>query len=641
MVSVAALSSFLCTCPVTAQQFTNVTEAAGVGDVHEADPLGSSCVFDMTYLMNSGCVFGDFNNDSQMDLYLADGGGYPNVLYRNNGDGTFSDVTERTGVGDLSRSMGVGFGDIDNNGWQDIYVSNLGQPNKLYLNQRGGIFREISAQAGVDDDRFNTALVLDDFNKDGWIDIYVSAYGPICDIVAEGNPFLGSSNVLYLNNGDGMTFTDVTGSTSAGGGTRWSLAVTSGDVDNDGDQDIYVANDFEGGNALLINELGEQGGLQFSDKSDEYRVAISGNMMSSTFGDIDNDGDLDLYSSNIREGRPQNPDRFNGNALLRNEYPNDSFTDISLESGANPGRWSWGSVFLDVDFDGRLDIFAVNGWPFIVRDPTFDQPNYLFRNIDGTQFEEIGQSLGIDKPRTSDGDLVVDSRGLAKADIDNDGDEDVYVRNNRESGVLFRNDYAGPNHWLQVEARGRTSNHFAIGTRFQVSAGGITRTGYVTGGHSFLSQSSPIVTFGLGEATIVDSLVVLWPAGGREVFTDLQVDRRHLIVESPRIDTSIPSELDNSGVRGSRVESSTVELQSISEGIRVIYNGAPGALVDVSVYNLLGQRTFRFPGGVSVSRREAVWHGTDQYGQTVGNGVYFVRVLTDTEVLTDKVVLMR
>ena len=627
--------------PVAAQQFTNITESAGVDDVHEAEPVGPNCVFDMTFIMNSGCAFGDFDNDSYMDLYLADGGGHSNVLYRNNGNDTFADVTRGAGVGDLSRSMGVGFGDINSDGWQDIYVANLGQPNRLYLSERDGTFTDISVQAGVDFDGFNTSFVFDDFNKDGWLDIYVITYGPMCDTFPQGS-HSGSPNVLYVNNGDGMTFTDMTGPASAGGGTTWSLAVTSADVDNDGDQDIYVADDWSGGNALLINEFIERGRLEFTDKSDDYGVRITGNMMSSMFGDIDNDGDFDLYSSNYHIARPRNSDRFNGNALFRNEFPDETFTDISLESGTNPGHWGWGSVFVDVDLDGWLDIFEVNGWPFLgAADTYFGQANLLFRNVDGIRFEEIGPSLGIDRPWTSEGVRLLDSRGLAKADIDNDGDEDVYIRNNQQSGVLFRNDYAGPNHWLQVEALGTSSNRFAIGARFWVSAGGTTRTGYVTGGDSYLSQSSPIVTFGLGEATAVDSLVVLWPAGGREVFFDLQVDRRYRVVESSGIETSVTSELDNSD-ENRAAENSSVEVQSIPQGIRVTNSGEPGSFLDVSVYNLLGQRIYRSSGGAfSASTQETVWYGTDEYGRQVGSGVYFVRVSTDTKVSTSKVLLLR
>ena len=266
-----------------------------------------------------------------------------------------------------------------------------------------------------------------------------------------------------------------------------------------------------------------------------------------------------------------------------------------------------------------------------------ERHNLLFRNVDGIRFEEIAPSLGIAKP----GERLLDSRGLAKADIDDDGDEDVYIRNNQQSGVLFRNDYAGPNHWLQVEAQGTVSSHSAIGARFWASAGGITRTGYVTGGDSYLSQSSPVVTFGLGEATAVDSLVVLWPAGGREVFVDLQVDRRYRVVEGSGTETSVTSELATTGERR-EAESSSVEVQSIPEGIRVTYTGEPGSFLDISVYNLLGQRIYRTSGGAfSASRLETVWYGTDEYGRQVGSGIYFVRVSTDTKVSTNKVLLLR
>ena len=592
----------------------------------------------MTFVMNSGCAFGDFDNDSRMDLYLADGGGHANVLYKNNGNNSFADVTSGARVDDLRRGMGVGFGDIDNDGWQDIYVSNLGQPNRLYLNGRDGTFSDVSSLAGVDSDGFNTSFVFDDFNKDGRLDIYVITYGSLCEQTPEAS---GNYNILYVNNRGDMTFTDTTAAANAGGGTKWSLAVTSADIDNDGDQDLYVAEDWRGGNTLLINGLAELGKLEFTDKSDGYNVQIAGNMMSSMFGDIDNDGDLDLYSSNYRQSQPRNPERFNGNALFRNEFPDTVFTDISLESGTNAGHWGWGTVFLDVDFDGRLDIFEVNGWPAIsAGDVFFEQPNLLFRNIDGIHFEEIGKSAGISRPKTSEGAPLVDSRGLAKADIDNDGDEDIYIRNNRQSGVLLRNDYAGANHWLQVEARGTASNRFAIGTRFWVSAGGVTRTGYVTGGDSYLSQSSPVATFGLGETAVVDSLVVRWPAGGREVFFDLPADRRYLIVEGEGIDTSTASESGDTG-RRRQAEQATVEVRTIADEVRVTHSGTPGEVLDVSVYNLLGQKISTISGERSATGGETVWNGTDEFGRKVGSGVYFVRVSTSSGPHTKKVFLLR
>lgn len=632
--------------PIKAQQFTNISQSAGVTDVHEAEPLEGTCVFDVTFLMNSGCAFGDYNNDGYMDLYLGDGGNHPNVLYKNNGDGTFTDVTQNAGVGDLSRSMGVGFGDINNDGWPEIYVANFGQPNKLYLNNRDGTFTDISTQAGVAHTGFNTSLVFDDFNKDGWLDIYVITYGEICDNVPEDDSLAGGQNVLYINNQDGSTFTDMTIAADASGGTRWSLAVTSVDIDNDGDQDIYIADDFKAGSTLLINEFADQGMLKFTDKSDEYGVRLLGNMMCSTFGDIDNDGDFDFYSTNIRDGFPEDLQRFNGNALFRNDYPTSTFTDISEESattgeielnGQTAGdHWGWGAVFLDVDFDGLPDIFEVNGWPV---QPYAFIPNLIFKNQDGTSFVEMGQSLGAARPLPGDPFLLLDSRGVAKADIDNDGDEDIYIRNNRDSGVLFRNDYAGSNHWLQVEALGTVSNRMAIGTKVRVTADGMTRTDYITGGNSYLSQSSPILTFGLGQATTVDSLVVLWPAGGREVFFNLQADVRYRVIEGQGIVTRV-SPTDNTPVSGA--SDTSVEVHSIPEGIRISYTGSPGSFLQISIFNLLGQKVAGlFEGTVSSSQQEFIWNGTNKYGGQVGSGVYFVRVFGESYVSTKKVVLVR
>ena len=621
-----------------AQRFTDITESAGVTDTHGASEFEGECVFDGTFLMNSGCAFGDYNNDGFMDLYLGDGKkqGEVNVLYRNNGDGTFTDVTRQAGVGDTRNSHGVGFGDINNDGWLDIYVANLVSPNRLYLNNQDGTFSDISAEAGVDHAGFNTSFVFDDFNKDGWLDIYVLTYGDMCSVIPPDDSLGGSLNVLYINNKDGRTFTDMTAAADAGDGTRWSLAVTSVDVDNDGDQDIHIANDFKGGSTLLVNQLMEQGVFKFIDQSDGYGVGLLGNMMSAICGDIDNDGDFDFYSTNIRWAFPSDLQRFNGNALFRNEYPTPAFTNISLESNTNAGFWGWGSVFIDVDFDGWLDIFEVNGWPLEIF--TF-KPNLLFRNLDGLHFEEIGQLAGVDFPRDPSTFLpVVDSRGLARADIDNDGDEDIYIRNNRERGVLFRNDYAGPNHWIQFEARGTLSNRFAIGTKFLLTTAGRTRAHSIAGGHSFLSVSSPIVTFGLGQATIVDSVVVLWPSGLREVFFDIEADRRYRIVEGQGVITGLRRrQNDQKSEQGSNFK-----INNTSQGIRVRFTGRPGSYLKITVFNLLGQRIASiYEGTLSAPEQEFIWNGRNEAGSLVGNGVYFINVLADVKTFTKKVMLVR
>jgi len=376
--------------------FSDVTDIAGVGCT------GSS----------RGVAWGDYDNDGDLDLYVANYN-EANVLYRNNGDGTFTDVTSEAGVGCISHSYGVAWGDYDNDGDLDLYVANYGA-NVLYRNNGDGTFTDVTSEAGVSCTGSSLGVAWGDYDNDGDLDLYVANHY--------------EANVLYKNNGDG-TFTDVTGAAGVGC-TGSSYGVAWGDYDNDGDLDLYVTN-YEA-NVLYRNN----GDGTFTDVTSEAGVSCTGSSRGVAWGDYDNDGDLDLYVANYNEA----------NVLYRNNGDG-TFTDVTSEAGVGCTGHSLGVAWGDYDNDGDLDLYVTN-----------DGANVLYRNNGDGTFTMVGAGVG----------CTGSSYGVAWGDYDNDGHLDLYVANSG-ANVLYRNN-GNLNHWLQIRLHGTISNRSAIGTKVKVIA---------------------------------------------------------------------------------------------------------------------------------------------------------------------------
>ncbi|MBT7099158.1 VCBS repeat-containing protein, partial [Candidatus Poribacteria bacterium] len=461
-----------------AAQFARVTEAAGINFKHHNGSSGGRLFVEP---LGSGVGVLDYDRDGFQDIYFVDGADLPgatsdtpprNALYRNNGDGTFTDVTHAAGVGDTGYGMGCAIGDVDNDGFQDIYVTNFG-PNVLYRNLGDGTFADATETAGVGDARWGASCAFADIDGDGFLDLFVTNYvrysvetDKVCEnqgIRSYCDPRLyeGEGDILYHNNGDG-SFTDSTVASGLSAATRRGLAVVFGDYDGDGDADLYVANDadpnllYENDGAGTFDEVGLLAGVGFSEDGETE------NGMGADFGDYDNDGDLDLVVTN-----------FHGqtNTLYRNEGAG-LFMDVSYASrtgAASLPHLAWGAVFLDHDNDGRQDVFVANGHlhdRIAMLDGTqrYEQRNLLYHNVGGGVFEEIGSAAG-------DG-LAVEksSRGVAYVDYDNDGDLDLIVTNLADAPDLLRNDRAH-GAWLRVELVGSRSSRDAIGGRVRVDVG--------------------------------------------------------------------------------------------------------------------------------------------------------------------------
>jgi enediyne biosynthesis protein E4 len=495
-----------------------------------------------------GCAFLDYDNDGWMDVYLVNSGPsdfyqpakpLKNALYKNNRDGTFTDVTDKAGVGGGTFGMGVAVGDYDNDGYPDLFVTAYGRCI-LYHNNRNGTFTDVTSKAGVATPGWTTGAVWFDYNNDGLLDLFVCSYvrydlsnGLLCaDKDKDGrlyyhycipHLFKPTPNVLWHNNGDG-TFMQAGRGTDIERALGKALGVVATDVNDDGLMDLFVAND-TAQNFLFLN--GPKG--QWRDRGLAAGVAYgSSGQIRSGMGvdaaDIDGDGRQDLFVSNI-DHEMFSLYRNNGDELFSDAARDHGVADVTrLLSG-------WGLKFFDIDNDGRVDLMLANGHPddlIALRAPdvSYKEPLLLFRH-DGQRLRNISGDAGpvFSKPLAA--------RGLAVGDFNNDGRVDVLVACNGDAPLLLRNNATPDNHWVGVRLQGVRCNRDAIGARITWSAGGVTRSRLKTGGGSYLSCHDPREVLGLGQATKLDWLEIKWPRPSRKIerFANVPIDRYLTIVE--------------------------------------------------------------------------------------------------------------
>ena len=541
-------------------QFVDTTTDAGITFRHVDGRTGEKYLIET---LGSGALFFDFDIDGYPDLYIVNATHIPppidgkaaqtehpqNRLYRNNGNGTFTDVTRKAGVGDTGYGVGCAAADINNDGYPEIYVTNYGR-NRLYYNNGDGTFTDVAQKAGVGDERWGTSSAFLDYDLDGDIDLYVVNYMKFAiadnqwwetrgirtycsptDQIA-GSHFVSEPDILYRNNGD-STFTDVT--ENAGISHRaLGLAVAVGDYDNDGYPDLHIANDMEAD--LLYHNNGDGTFTETADLTgtgyDENGFPGSG--MGNAFGDYNNDGYLDLVVSNAA-------------ALPVILYQNESaalFSDVSFVAGVGAVTlpyFKWAIELFDYNNDGLLDLFVANGHLqqniSLFSDSTYPQADLLFRNThrqDGTyHFTDASTEVGLTQlPKKV-------SRGAAFGDYDNDGDIDIFLNNSNQPATLLRNEGGNSNHWLTIQPIGTQSNVSGIGTKIFVKAGNLSLFKEVRSGASYLSQSDLRVHFGLGKNSTVDTLEIHWQSGHREQFTNLKsnqilrIKEGHGIIKDP------------------------------------------------------------------------------------------------------------
>lgn len=480
-----------------------------------------------------GAALFDYDGDGDLDIYITNGDGSPNALFRNElvpvGQLQFVEVASQAGVATRVPSHGVAYGDVDNDGDEDLYVTVDG-PNVLYRNNGDGTFTDVTARAGVagSPEANSSAALFADFDLDGFLDLFVANFLPFdAYLRGERRP---APNRLYRNDGDG-TFTDVT--TEVGGvGELPSWAAIASDFDGDGDLDLLVGNS-EGPLQIFRNELRPRGELRFTDVTETAFGATRGAWMGLAAGDYDKDLDLDYYVTNVGvefEGDPLYPDPLH--VLLRNSGDG-TFRDVGGAAGVARWEFGWGTAFLDYDHDGDLDLYFAGNFG-----PTgkLGNPSHLFHNNGADsprRFTDVARRVGIALEGR-------DSRGVAVGDIDQNGFLDILVVNAAlrqpdgtvRPGVpaLYLNE-GNEGHWLKVKLIGTQSNRDAIGARVIVRAGPLVQMREKSAGGSFLSQGSPILHFGLGNVLRVDELEVRWPGGRIQIVRDLPVDRQATIRE--------------------------------------------------------------------------------------------------------------
>jgi enediyne biosynthesis protein E4 len=516
-----------------APRFVDTTEKSGIA-IHVVN--GDSA--EKKYLLESmggGVAVIDYDNDGRMDIYFVNGStiaearaGKParrSVLYRNNGDGTFKDVTESARLLNRYWGQGVLAADLTGDGFQDLYLLNFG-PNVLYVNNGDGTFRDATKEAGVGDPRWSSAAAAADYDKDGDLDLFVANYvGYDLNDLPTGGEFCtyrgapvscgprglkGAGDTLYRNNGDG-TFTDVSkqaGVNDAKG--LYGLGAAWGDYDNDGDPDLFVAND------ATPNYLYRNDGGKFTDVAVEAGVALSEDGreqsgMGVEFEDLDNDGWLDIMVTNFSEDY---------NTFYRNTGQG-YFRDESARMGLVADSWrdlSWGVGFFDFNNDGWKDVFIANGHIYpqvdrVTKDLKYKQANKLYINTGAARLQAAALPG------------LKSYRGAAFADFNNDGFIDIIVSALDERPTLLMNQPERDKHWLTVALVGSGANRFGVGARVEVTDSKRKQHREVKAGGSYASSNDPRLHFGVGASTTIDEVRVIWPSGKVSKLAGIAADR--------------------------------------------------------------------------------------------------------------------
>ncbi|MGH9343596.1 MAG: CRTAC1 family protein [Terriglobia bacterium] len=536
--------------PESPPRLVDITGSTGIHFDHLSSPEQKYIVESMS----GGVALIDYDRDGWLDIYFTNapsvemalaGKKARSALFHNNRDGTFTEVTEKAGVGHPGWAMGAVVGDYNNDGWPDLLVTCFGGV-VLYRNNGDGTFTDVTKQVGLaSDSGWATGAAFGDYDRDGWLDLYVSHY---VDFHLNDLPKFGSEvtcqyhgiavqcgprglkglpNNLYHNNGNG-TFTDVSSQAGVGDPAgRFGLTTVWCDFNNDGWLDLFVANDGEQ-NYLFRNN----GNGQFTEIAYQAGVAVNqdGNYqanMGVALADYVHTGRVSMAITHFSDEYA---------ALFRNDGGM-SFTDVSYACGmaeSTAHYVGWGDAFFDFDNDGWPDFFMVNGHVYPQVDSgnigtRYLEPKLLFLNQHNGTFRNISKLTGpaIQIPQVS--------RGLAIGDLFNDGHLEIVIENLQGQPMILRPQGGARNHWISVELQGIKSNRLALNARVKAVAGDLTQTGEVLSGGSYLSQNDLRIHFGLGSHDHLDKLEILWPNGGNETLTDLKVDRFYCIEEGSGI----------------------------------------------------------------------------------------------------------
>ena len=521
-------------------RFTDVTAAAGIQFHHNNGAYGGKL---LPETLGSGCAFLDYDADGWQDILLVNSMDWPDharqrsalKLYRNNRNGTFTDVTHAAGLDIEMYGMGVAVGDYNNDGLPDILITCVGQ-NRLFKNTGKGTFVDVTTPSGLGRRQaFSTSALWFDYDRDGLLDLFVCNYvkwSPEHDVFCSldgkhksyctPEAYVGQTCWLFHNRGNG-TFEDVTASSGIFDSSSKSLGVAMFDYDQDGWPDLLVANDTQP-NKLYRNQRNGT----FKDVAVEAGIAFSADGkaragMGLDVGDFDNSGRPGVAITNFD----------NEMIGLYRADSSGNFTDVAVQSGIGlPSKTTlgFGCSFVDSALNGALDLIAVNGHiddtVRNVRNVGYAQAPQFFLNDGKGKFAEVSDRVGggFDRPKVG--------RGLAIGDFDGDGDQDVLMTTNNGPAYLFRNDQIGGNLSIRFRLIGTRSNRDAIGAQVKIFAGGVMQTRMVRSGSSYLSQSELPVTFGLGKRDKIERVVIDWPSGRSEEYKDLTLGRMYEVTET-------------------------------------------------------------------------------------------------------------
>ncbi len=534
---VALLAAAPAPCPI---QLRNVTPQTRITFRHTDGSSGRRYIVET---VTAGLATFDYDGDGLIDIYFVNGAPLPgakadppakDALYRNNGDWTFTDVTEQAGVGEMGFGLGVAAADYDEDGDQDLYVSNFG-PKVLYRNNGDGTFTDVTRHAGVaDGEKVGAGACFLDGDADGDLDLFVANYVQFtfanhAEVVVDGHPqyagpkeYEPEQSTYFRNNGDG-TFTDASRASGIADHPGTGMGIVALDFDNDADTDIAVLNDVAG-NYLFAND--GRGRFDEVGLLTGFAYNLDGNEMGSMgvdCGDYDNDGWLDLFQTAYSGELP---------ALFRNTGDG-AFDDVTRSSGAGVGAFpyvNWGTGFADFDSDGYRDLFIANGHlqdNVHLYDGTtaYEVRNQVLRNTGRGKFVDVSGQCG-------DGLLPkLSSRGAAIDDLDNDGDLDIVVLNSRRESTVIRNESPSGNHWLQVRLRAVRTNRDGVGARVTVVAGDLTLVDEVHSGRGYQGHFGTRLHFGLGSRDRIDRIEVRWIGGRTDVWGDIAADQLITLTE--------------------------------------------------------------------------------------------------------------
>ena len=527
-------------------KFEDLAAKAGIRVRHHTRQF-KGATGDVLHMFTSGgaaASAGDYDNDGFDDLFVTNSDeGTESHLYHNNGNLTFTDVTAKAGVGGGNDPKSIVadalWFDYDNDGWRDLMLIRFGTP-VLYHNEKNGTFKDVSSTSGLNRFANTIAAMAFDYDNDGRLDVLFGNYFKPMNLLDLPDPHVLPNDLDNAINGGGVTlwhnlgngkFEDVTDKAGFGKHTGWTLDVGHGDFDNDGDQDVYLACDY-GTDRYFVNN----GNGTFTDMTEKALGGFDTKKgMNVEVGDYDNDGRLDVYVTNITDEYMKECN------MLWHNNGDGTFTDLSRETGTCETLWGWAAKFGDYDNDGLLDLFVVNGlrsagpdnyipvlvemitrpgvdftdvrnWPKIgTMTWSGYQKKKFYRNIDGHVFKEMSAAAGVDNDK--------DGRGLAVADFDNDGRLDFVQSNADQEPFLYHNITTGAGHWIELKLVGSKSNRDAIGARATLKTADRTILREVDGGNGYAGQSTARLHFGLGAQTAVQSIEIRWPSGAVQRLT--------------------------------------------------------------------------------------------------------------------------